>query len=256
MGKLTELIRRATRAEPEPLGFGAGSRKPLATMLLLALAGDRWARAAGEAVAAGADAVLLAGRPGDRDVTEAIAAVDGRPCGILAPDANADQLSRLSDAGLDFAVVGPQAPANALLNEKLTLVLHLREDLTDVHLRALQPLPLDAIYVERETTPATIMRLIELQRLSGLSRKPVLLAVPPDSQQEDLVSLRDAGVALVALDLRERNAAETLRRLRETIDGLPRPRRPRREERPEATLPGARASGEPEVEDGEEDDED
>lgn len=223
------------------MGFGVAAQKPPPTMVLLALAADHWARGADDAVAAGADAVLLAGRPAEKELAEAVSAAGGRPCGLLAADVSADQLARLRQAGLDFLVLGTQAPASALLDEQLTFLLHLRDDFTDTQLRALDALPLDAIYAEREAAPATILRLMELQRLSSLSRKPLLITVPPNSQQEDLLALRDAGVALIALDMRDRSAADELRRLRGVIDGLPR-RRLRREERPEAVLP--RAAGE------------
>ena len=243
MAKLIELIKRATRTEPGPIGFGATSRKPQPTMLLVALATDHWPRGAADAVAAGADAVLLAGRPADKDIAEAVKAADGRPCGLLAPDAAADQVSRLREAGLDFLAVGVQAGANVLLDEGVTFLLHLREELTDVQLRAVEPMPFAGVYAERDAAPATIMRMIELQRLSGLTRKPLLLTLPPESKEEDLLSLREAGVALVAVDLRERGATDALRRLRGVIDGLPRRRKPRSEERAAPSLPsgGGRA---------------
>ena len=251
MSKLDDLIRRATRAEPAPLGFGSVRSRPPSTMLLVALVGERWARAVGEAVSAGADAVLLTGSPGKKELAEAISAAKGHPCGLLAPQADAEATSQLRQAGLDFLALESQAPASALLEQELALLLYLKDELTDIELRVLDALPLSAIYLEWETEPLTIRRQMELQRISGLARKPLLLPVRPDAEQQDLLSLRDAGVALAALDLGRRGAADALRHLRDVIDGLPPRRRLRREERPEVTLPRV-AAGEVEEEEEEE----
>jgi hypothetical protein len=249
MGKLTHLLKRAGRSEPEPMGFGSAARQSHPTMLLVAIAGDHWARAASEAIDAGADALLLTGRPGDKDVEEAVAAAKDHACGLLSPDATAEQLQRLREAGLDFVVIGPGAPATTIAEEKLSLAFHLRDDLTDIQLRALDSMPFEAIYIERDAAPVTIMRLVELRRIAGLVRKPLLFQIAPESTQADLVALRDAGIALIAVDMKERSAADALRKLRETIDGLPR-RRVRREDRLRVALPRA-AAGEPEEEDEE-----
>ncbi len=252
MGKLTDLIKRATRAEAERMGFGSATAKPRPTMLLVAIVGERWARVASEAIEAGTDALLLTGRPSEKDVEEALVATKDHACGLLSSDASAEQLQRLHEAGLDFVFVGPNAPAAVVAEEKLTLAFHLRDDLTDIQLRALDAMSFEAVYVERDTAPVTIMRLVELQRIAGLARKPLLIQVAPDSRQADLVALRDAGVALIAVDMKERSAAEALRKLRETIDGLPR-RRVRRDERASVALP--RSSGEVEEDEEEEEEE-
>lgn len=251
MSKLADLIRRATRAEPGPMGFASGPRKPPPTMLLVALVGERWAQRVGDAVTAGADAFLLTGQPSEKELAEAVSAADGRPCGLLA-SADGEQPSRLRQAGLDFLVLEPQAPASALMDEKLTLLLHLRDELTDTQLRTLDALPLHAVYVERESAALTIWRQMELQRISGLARRPLMLQAQLDAQQQDLLSLREAGVALATVDLRERGAADALRRLRGVIDALPRRRALRRGERPEVTLPRAVGQAEEEEEEAEE----
>ena len=114
-------------------------------------------------------------------------------------------------------------------------------------------MPFEAIYIDLEAAPATIMRLIELQRIAGLARKPLIAHVAAESGQNDLVALRDAGVAMIAVDMKERNPTDALRKLRETIDSLPR-RRVRREERASVALSYSSGGG-GESEGDEEDDE-
>lgn len=252
MSKLADLIRRATRVEPAPMGFAAKTAQAPATMLVLAAAGERWKASAADAVAAGADALLFTGHPGDRDAADAIAAAGERPCGLLAPDATADQLPHLRSIGFDFVVLEPESPASALLDEDMTLLLRLRQELTDVQLRTLDALPLSAVYIEREGGPITIWRQMELQRVHGLTRKPLVVRAQADTHEQDLLALREAGVALLAVEIKDRDAAGTLRHLRSSIDSLPARRRARRDERPTVTVPSA--PGQPAQDSGEEDD--
>jgi hypothetical protein len=239
MSELSKLLRKISRHEPAPLGFGRGPTQRAPTMLLAALVSEHWARGVADAVAGGADLVRLAGRPNEKELAEAVAAANGKSCGLVAGQSEAADASKLHEAGLDFVVVEPQAPAKTLFNEDLGLVLHVKDDLTDIQLRTIEPLPFEAIYLERDASPLSIMHQMELQRVSGLARKPLLMAVRPDVEQDDLLCLRDAGAVLVVLDLKERGAGEALARLRGVIDALPPRRKPRREDRDEVTLPGA-----------------
>ena len=248
MAKLADLIKRATKGEPAPLGFGSARQKPSASMVLVALAAKRWPQAASDAVAAGADALFLTGRPNEKEITEAIAAADGRPCGLLAAD-DAD-LSALHGAGLDFLVLSPDAPARSLQNEDPTFLLRVDDGLTDVQLRTMEALPVDALFLDSNSAPFTISRQMEIQRVSGLARKTIMLSVASDSTQDDLLSLRESGVALIAVDMANQDAEEALRHLRGLIDALPKRGRKRGQERLGVTLPTVSSH------DHEEDDED
>ena len=248
MAKLADLIKRATKGEPAPLGFGSPREKPPASMVLVALAAKRWPQAAGDAVAAGADALFLTGRPNESEITEAIAAAGDRPCGLLA--AGDADLSALHGAGLDFLVLSPDAPARSLQNEDSTFLLRVRDDLTDIQLRTVDALPVDALFLDSNSAPFTISRQMEIQRVSGLARKTIMLSVASDSTQDDLLSLRESGVALIAVDMASQNATEALRHLRGLIDALPKRGRLRGQERLGVTLPTVSRSSD------EEDDED
>ena len=252
MAKLNDLIKRATRPDPNQMGFGASARKSQPSVLLVALVGDHWSRAVSDAIAAGATVIVLQGKPGERDITDAVAAAGDAPVGVTLNDSSMDVLPKLREAKVDFVLVGPNAPAAALIEEELAIVLQLREELSDVQLRSLEPWSLDAIYVDREVASATIMKALELQRVGGLARKPLLVPLPVDSTKDDLMALRDAGVAMLAVDTKERGALDSLKKFRETIDALPR-RRPRKDDKREAFLPtsGAGAAHEHEEDDDE-----
>jgi hypothetical protein len=238
MAKLNTLVKQAMRREADQMGFGTAPRKQERTMLLIAIAGDHWSRATAEA--ADADAVLLLGKPGERDVTDAVAAAGERPVGVALNDSSLDSLPRLRQAKVDYILVGTNAPAATLAEEELALVLHLREDLTDMQLRAVASSTVDAIYVERDAASTTILKLLDLQRVAGLASKPLIVQCSSDTSKEDLTALRDNGVLMLAVDMKERNAAETLKKLRESIAGLPR-RASRKKDAREPLLPASSA---------------
>jgi hypothetical protein len=238
MSKLADLIRQTTRIEGRRLGFGSGSAKKQPSLALAAIVPERWGQSVSEAAAAGADVFLLTGRPSDSDVRDAIAKSQDRPCGLAAPEADGDRLKKFHDAGIDFVVLDTTAPASALNHEKLGFVLQARDDLTDIQLRTLESLQLDALYLDTSPSPLTIARLMDLRRVSGLARKPLLLSARPDAQEDDLITLRDSGVSLIAVDMKEKGAADALKRLRGVIDGLPE-RRKHRDQANEAMLPHA-----------------
>lgn len=251
MSKLAVLLRKITRAEPQPFGFGAGPRRPSPTMLLIGLASERWPRHVDEAANAGADAFLLTGKPSESDLASAAAAAGERPCGLLLPHPTPGDVERAKKVGLDFLVTPLEAPAALLGDEDLGLLLTLTDDLTDVELRTIDGLAVDGIYLEQQAGALTIRQQINLQRISGLTRKPLMLHIRPTADQDDLLSLRDAGAPLVALDLKERDALDALRRLRTVIDTLPPRRKRRREERPEVVLPRTTAREMAEEDEGE-----
>ncbi|MGB2694900.1 MAG: hypothetical protein WBD55_06885 [Dehalococcoidia bacterium] len=237
MTKLSALLRKTGRSEPAPFGFGSAPRKSSPTMLLVALIGERWQKGVADAAVAGADAFVLTGKPGDGELASAIGAADVRPCGLLLTQPADGDLERVCKAGVDFLIVAPDAPAATLTDDDLGTVLQVKDELSDIQLRVIEGLSLDAIYLEQQTGALTIRQQMDLQRISGLTRKPLLLHVRLNADQDDLLSLRDAGALLVGIDMKERDAIDALRRLRGVIDALPPHRKPRRDERQEVTLP-------------------
>ncbi len=232
MGKLADLIQRATRPAAAPLGFGTPRAKPAPTMIVVAVIGANWKGAVGEATSSGASAVLLTGGPSENEMKAAAEAAGDSPCGVVASDT-----AGLGEAGVDFVVLGSDAPASALQDEDLTFLLQVDEDLSDIQLRTIEPLPIDALYLDGPGTALTIGRQMALQRITGLARTPMLTSPAPNVSRDDVLSLRDSGVMLLAVDMNASDATKTLAHLRELVDGLPPRRTRRRGERAEVTLP-------------------
>ena len=234
MSKLADLIRKASRIESAPMGFGAGAaRKSASTMLCLVrlAAGD--SHKAAEAASKGADAVIFEGIDAGK-LKEQAQKAERMALGVRLLKADRATVAALRQAGADFVVLEPQSAwAESLLEEGVGLVLALGGDTPDTTLRLLADLPLDALLVAPPEDPLTVARTLELRRLAVLSRMPLLTDVPAEADSSRLQALRAAGVAGVIIEGR---ALDRLPSLRRAVDAMP-PRGRRREERPHAMLP-------------------
>jgi hypothetical protein len=238
MSKLAERIRRALRVDSPPMGFGAAARVSNPSLVLVALLPSLSPEAAREAVARGADTCLLsASDVKDQEVKPLVEALGEVPCGLRLGHVDADIAAHVAELGVDYAAFDPEAAhATTFLASSLGHVLALKDDLQDVYLRTLEALPLDAILLPQRKGPLTVRQQMELQRISGLARKPLILTVTPQVASSELEVLREAAVVAIAVEADSKGALETLASLRKAIDELP-PRRHRREERGEALLP-------------------
>ena len=243
MNKLARLLRRAARTEPAPMGFSLGSSRAKSPgMLVTVILDDLDRDAAAAAVKAGADTILLdhGDLDGDAEKIRAITGAVEVPCGLRLskPDANATAAAR--GLGLDYLrIEDDEAPAALLLDEEAGFVLAVAQDASDTYLRTLDSMPFDALYAGELDTPFTLRRQLELRRVSGFARKPLIVRAADPLSSEDLECLRDAGIVAVMItaggDLSERLLA-----LRHSIERM-RPRKRRRNDQQDsvAVLPSA-----------------
>ena len=139
-------------------------------------------------------------------------------------------------------------PASALLDDDLGYVLALPESPEELFLRSLDALSLEALYLAAVPSPLTVAGQIELGRVAGLGRKPLISKTVSSASKDDLQCLRAAGVAVVMTD------AAGVGALKETVASLP-PRRGKREEsRTVVTLPHANSGGGHDHDDDDDDD--
>ena len=260
MSKLATKIRKITRMEPAPLGFGTAAARARPPGLLLMVHGPASGlRPPANLTDSGLDALLLSLNP-EKDPAEAARwakAAGDIPCGVRVPAAASETVAALKQAGIDFlAFEAESASADALLDTEMGYVLALSGDPSDTLLRVMADLPLDGLWLPDWHGPLTVQSQLELRRIHALARTPLLLPVRDDISAGDLECLRDTGVVGVAVGGHEHGAWDRLPDLRKAIDSLPSPRVRRREERPDAVLPArtlvpASAEDEEEEEEGE-----
>jgi len=217
--------------EAAPIGFGlAAERRASPTLLcLLRLDKDEVSKVGD---AAGADAVIISGLDAGK-LGDAIKKMGDLPVGVRLENAERAAVAAARGAGADFVLLDERASAEAVLEERVGLVLSVSAEMGDTELRVLAGLPLEALEVPAAREPLTLRGMMELRRLSLLSQTPLLVEVLPEIGASRLQALREAGAVGVILDGKY---ADGLTALREAVLSLP-PRGRRREERPEAVLP-------------------
>ena len=238
MSKLGDRIRKTMHVEAAPIGFRAVRPAKSPSLLVMALLdGDGKGRIA-QATEKGAGAIILRGVQPD-GVKAAVEAAGEVPCGVWPEKLDAGAVAALVEAGADFVVFDAEAtPATALLDDKPGYVLVLRGEPEDTYLRILESLGLEGILLDGWSGPLTLRKQLELRRIAGLTRKPLMLPVSLPVESGELECLRDAGVSVLAVDGSDSRAMDELPSLLQAIESLPGPRR-RRETALEVLLPRA-----------------
>ena len=146
MSKLADAIQRTQRIEATPMGFGAARPAAKATMLVGLVARDT---AAIEGTLADIVLLDLSGSFSKQDAEKARAAAAGRPLGLRLAGLDTAKAKAAREGGIDFILFEPEStPAAALLDETLGYVLALPEAADELFLRSLEPLHLEAIYLD------------------------------------------------------------------------------------------------------------
>ncbi|MBU2009048.1 MAG: hypothetical protein KJ624_04305 [Chloroflexi bacterium] len=114
--------------------------------------------------------------------------------GTRAETPTPEALARLKEKGCDFVILDPEkAPASALEGE-MGCFVQIDPSLPDSFLRAVEGLEVEGAFMEMEAAPLRVQHLLVCQRVAGLVRRPLLVAVSPELSGADVVQLRRVGV--------------------------------------------------------------
>ncbi|MCK9520189.1 MAG: hypothetical protein M0R74_14370 [Dehalococcoidia bacterium] len=236
MSQLQKKIQRIQRREnSRGFGFGQAAREQPAAMLLGAIVND--AATAKAAVEAGADVVLFQGKDA-QTVAPAIRELNGEKltAGAWVETLDESGAASLRDAGCDFAISTLEATSSAAVDtDAMGQVIVVSPEMDDTTLRALGPLSLDALFVERPLTGMTLKDQLALVRLASFASTPLLVSVAAEASPAELRVLRDSGTALVVPPAG--TAPDALAKLLQALKDVPAPRRGRRESGEIAIVP-------------------
>ena len=236
MSSFIDLLEKCGQRPQSPLGFGAGARNdkgPPAIALIGRVMADALAADA-ELAGGDVDALLVVVGKADKKTVRSVSKAAGkRLWGVQAGGLDAEQVERLKDAGCDFLVLDPGTTSAAVLDdEDLGKFIPVDSKLEESVARAIHDLPIDgALFGAEALLPLTVEKLIDLQLVRGLIDGPFLVSVPQEIARGDLLSLRNADVGGLVLDL---SKSDKIAALREAIAGLP--RRPSRPSSPSSPL--------------------
>jgi 2-keto-3-deoxy-L-rhamnonate aldolase RhmA len=234
------------------VGFNRAIQEKPRAMLLGTIAAD--AASAKKGLDSGADVVII--RAADAAAAaKAIADVGStKACiGVQVPaldDAGAEALRK---AGCDFVISPLESTSSiAVDSERMGHVVALPEAIDDTTLRALGPLGLDGLFVDKLDGTLTLASQINMVRLASFSSTPLLGTVAVKAPVAELRVLRDSGVAVVVAP--EGTSAADLAKLAESLKSVP-PKKSRHDGGDIAMIPAGRPAAE-ESEDDDDDDDD
>lgn len=241
MSQLQKRIHKLQRREGPGIGFGRVTREQPRAMALIATA--RNAAEVQSAIDAGADAVLVdAG-----GASAAAAAMNGLASDKLAIGTGLASLSE-ADAGslhaahCDFVVSPLETTDSAAVDtEKMGQVVVATLDMEDNTLRALGPLGLDALFVQREQGPMTLAQQLGLVRLASMASTGLIVTVETTANVGELRVLRDSGTLAVVAPAGA--SADALKTLGETLKAVPAPKKGKREGSDIAIVPASKGGG-------------
>lgn len=258
MSQLIDRLSRVAKKEGQPMGFGAVAvrRKEPPLPIIAHLLYLQEEGLAQEAKERGADALLI-NLPNEAggQLLEGIQKT-GLPWGALFPEVALDDVRRLGEAGLDFALFPlEEVPASLLRSDEVGKIGLIRDtSLPDSLARGIERMGVDALLLEGmpgAETPLRGRHVMVLNRWWGLVQKPLLVTVSSMLSGEEVAALRDAGATGLMVPLGAKDMP-LLSHLHQVVDNLPPPARvPRRAL--EAILPILReeATHAPEEEDDE-----
>ena len=221
-------------------------------MLLIALTTNKTeAKAAFEA---GADAVVIradAAKAGS--AVEAVAA-KGNSVGVLTEALDEETAKALAKAGCDFVISGLASTESVAVDtERMGHILIASEGMEDNTLRAIAPLGLDALYVERAAGGTMLANQLGLVRLATFASTPLVVTVAAGVSVAELRVLRDSGVGGVIAP--EGASGDDLKGLIKALVAVPAPKKARHDGAEMAIVPSAAAGHADHEEEEEEDDE-
>ena len=229
MSRLTELLDKTQSATPG-IGFAA-SRQATADPTIALIGRVTAAELVEDAGLAKStvDAMLVTLDASDSSSVQGVSkALGERLWGARVGSMAADDASVLKEAGCDFIVFDAEGTSAAVLNDDdLGSVIAVGFDdpeFDEDEAKAIRTLDIDCALLTSPDGlfPLTVQKLLSIQAMRATVRKQSILTAPPELGKSELETLRNAGVAAIAVSLAE--AGGEIQRIKRDILDLPRRR--------------------------------
>ena len=157
--------------------------------------------------------------------------------GVRLATGDAREVEKSIKAGVDFIIL-PASGEVLPSDEKIGKILQVEAAITDILLRTVSALPVDAVLLKEEENglALTWKRLMLIHRFSGLAGKPLLIEVLPAVTDTELQQIWEAGVSGVIVKTDAEQAEAVALNLRNIIDKLTFPSK-RKQEKSMAIVP-------------------
>jgi hypothetical protein len=244
MSKFIERLQQVTQPLPQSMGFKTNKTEQTRPkiQLIVNITGNKSKSPAKELNEA--DALLL---------PVSGVGVDKTIWGMWLLNGDANEVEKSIKSGADFVIL----PVNGEVlppDKKIGKILQMEASITDVLLRTVSELPVDAVLLTEDKESGFVLtwkRLMLIQRFSSMLNKPLLIEILPGITGTELQLVWEAGVSGVIVTVSSEQAETVTRDLRKIIDKLSFPSR-RKREKGMAILPRVEVQQEePEEEDDE-----
>lgn len=250
MSQLQKRIQKLQRRDGPGIGFGRVSREQPRAMGLIATA--RNAAEIQAALDAEADAVIVdaGGAAAAAAAMQGIAS-DKLAIGALLASLSEADAAALREAKCDFVISPLDTTDSAAVDtEKNGQAVVASLDMEDNTLRALAPLGLDGLFVQRAGGAMTLGQQLGLVRLASFASTGLIVTVEAGAGVGELRVLRDSGTAAVVAPAG--TSPDGLKALSDTLKAVPAPKKNKREGSDMAIVPAARGAEEEEEHEHEE----
>ena len=240
MSKLIDKLNQMAKVVPKPMGFRTAQATSAKTEMLL-IASLAPASNVGRLAdyMADADAVLFTKvSSGVKTLQKMAQSVADIPWGIWLEGIDRRGITPMVKAGCDF-VVFPASTALAIPeDDKTGKILQVEASLSESLLKTVNELPVDAVLIANEPAEESFLtwrHLMLFHRFADLLTKPLLASIPLSVTANELEVLWKTGVDGAVVEVGIGQPAAKIKELRQTIDKLTFPPRPRK--KVEALLP-------------------
>lgn len=224
MSKFIDNLNRLSRGAPQSIGFRTqqpASPKPK-IQLVASLAREKAESLTG--YVAGADAGLfhISKLSTGVEVLQKISkALPDIPWGVWLED-GWGKAKEFTKVGCDFIVFPAiSTPLDLIEATEVGKILELEPSISEGLLRAVNELPIDAVFIAGEEGHfLTWQNLMLFQRFANLVTKPLLTSIPVPMTGSELQALWKAGVSGVITEVKVEQPQNRLKKLRQEIDKL------------------------------------
>ncbi|HIM81027.1 MAG TPA: hypothetical protein EYM54_13110 [Dehalococcoidia bacterium] len=238
MSKFLDSLEKISIIAPAPLGFGVRrEQRPPGMALIVQISSDH---ASGcEAISdLSPEAVLLSGIDDLAALKKIAPGLPSVPWGLSPGTIDEDSVNGYKEAGCDMLAFGlADTPVSVLKSEEMARLLCLDPSADERQLRAINPLPVDAVLID-VTSQSGTWTLADLTNITAISSRVsqyILVSISEPPGAKDLEVLRDAGVHGVVVDAGS-VSMESLSKLKSDLQEMPRAQ-PGRKNRNAAVLP-------------------
>ena len=227
MSKLTDLLDKTQTTSP---GIGFAASRQSSSIPSIALIGRVTATELAEdarLAESPADALLVTVDASDSAAVGRVNdALGDRLWGARVGSASSDDIGKLKEAGCDFIVFDAEGTSATVLNDddlgKVIAVGFDEPEFDEEEAKAIRTLDIDCALLTPPDglMPLTVQKLLGIQKMRSTVRKRAVLNVPADTGKSELETLRNTGVAAVAVSLVD--AGGETQRMKDDIANLPR----------------------------------